>query len=112
MDATTLADFQADLGIGSDEAVFADLELERLYTRASSDYSVAMVYALRQLLMSAAKLNDYKALSSTENKSQVFDHLKSLLEIWSAEAGVGPAYGGKLTAGVVDLDFMEKGEDG
>lgn len=106
LDAAILADFQGDLGISTDQSVFTDAELERLYTRASSDYATAMVYALRQLLMDAAKLNDYKAGASSESKGQVFDHLSKMLETWCAEAGIAV---GKLSAGVIDLDFMEKG---
>ena len=106
LDATILADLQGDLGISTDQTVFTDAELERLYLRAASDYSLAMVYGLRQLLMDAAKLNDYKAGQSSESKGQVFDHLKAMLEMWAAEAGVSA---GKLTAGVIDLDFVEKG---
>jgi hypothetical protein len=66
-----------------------------------------MVYAINQLLMDAAKFNDYAAGSSSEKKSQVFDHLKAMRELWAEQAGVGR---GALSAGVIDLDFMEKGD--
>jgi hypothetical protein len=102
-----LGDIQGDLGIADDEAVFTDAELHRLYTRADSSYDLAVVYALDQLLMDAAKFNDYKAGSSSESKSQVFKHLQGMRKLWSQKAGIGY---GAISAGVIDLDFMEKGD--
>lgn len=107
LSADQLADFQADLGISSDESVFTDAELNRLYTRAEDDYDTAVALGIRQLMMDAAKLNNYTVGSSSEQKAQVFDHLKAMWEMWSKAAGIG---GGALQAGVLDLDFMEKSE--
>lgn len=81
-----LSDMQADLGIGSDESVFTDAELNRLYTRADSDYSTAVVLAIRQLTMNAAKLNDYTAGQTSESKSQIFKNLKEMLAYWEEQA--------------------------
>lgn len=100
-------DMQADLGIAADEGVFTDAELDRLYERAAADYDVAMVYALDQLLMDAAKFNDYTAGSSSEKKSQVFDHLLKVRGMRAEAAGLGY---GKVSGGVIDLDFMDKGD--
>ena len=107
LSADQLGDLYGDLGIGSDGAVFTDTELHRLYTRADGDYDLAVVYGVEQIMMDAAKFNDYTAGSSTEKKSQVFAQLKEMRGIWAARAGVS---GGTLQAGVVDLDFMEKGD--
>ena len=101
------SDIQADIGIDSDQTVFTDAELDRLYTRASSDYDTAVVYALDQLLADAAKFNDYTAGASSERKSQVFENLMKLRNLKASMAGVGM---GTIKAGVVDLDFMEKGD--
>lgn len=106
--ATQITDMRRDLGIGDDGTVFTDAELDRLYTRADSDYAVAMYYAIRQLMMDASKLNDYRAGSSTESKSQVFKQLQAMQKVWASEAGIGR---GSLEAGVIDLDFMEKSGD-
>lgn len=100
-------DLQADLGIGDDQDIFTNSELDRLYTRAAADYDLTVVYALDQIMVDAAKLNDYRAGSSSESKSQVFEHLQAMRTLWADRAGV---CGGRLTAGVVDLDFMEKGD--
>lgn len=75
-----LTDFQADLGIGNDQSVFTDAELQRLFTRAGEDYSLAVVLALRQLMTSAAKLNDYTVGQTEEKRSQIFKQLKEALE--------------------------------
>lgn len=107
LDSDQLSDIQGDLGIVADEAVFTDDELHRLYTRAVSSYDLAVVYALDQLLMDAAKFNDYKAGSSSESKSQVFKHLQDVRKVWGQRAGVGY---GALSAGVIDLDFQEKSD--
>jgi len=102
-----LGDIQGDLGISNDEAVFTDAELNRLYARADSDYETAVVFGFDQLLADAAKFNDYTAGQSQEKKSQVFANLEKLRGLWAKRAGVGF---GRLRAGVLDLDFMEKGD--
>lgn len=73
-----LADFRLD--IGDDGTVFTDEELNRLYERASDDYESAVVLALRQLMAQSSKLRDYKIAQSSESNSQIFDHIKTLLE--------------------------------
>lgn len=80
-----LSDLQADLSISSDQAVFTDAALNRLYTRAEENYELTVVLAIRQLLMGGAKLNDYTNGLATEKKSQVFDHLKSMLTYWESK---------------------------
>lgn len=99
-----LADMQGDLGIGADESVFTDAELNRLYTRASSSYELAVAMGFRQLMADAAKFNDYTAGQSRESKSQVFAHLKDMSEMWMREAGGGLA---PLTSGTIIQDFQE-----
>lgn len=74
-----LSDLQADLSIGSGEGVFTDDELERLFVRAGEDYDTTVALALRQLLMSANRFNDYTAGQTSEKLSQVRDHLKDML---------------------------------
>ena len=102
-----LSDFQRDLGIVQDDTIFSDSELNRLFTRAEGDYDLAVCYAIDQLMMDAAKFNDYSAGSSRESKSQVFDHLQKMRAHWGSRAGVGY---GELRAGVLDYDFQEKGD--
>jgi hypothetical protein len=84
--STQRADMQADLGISSDEAVFTNDELDRLYTRADADYDEAVYLAIRQLLMQASKFHSYTAGQTKVEKQQVFDNLKAMLELWKHEA--------------------------
>ena len=108
--AAQLTDLQRDIGIGSDEAIFTDDELERLFARADSGYAMTVAYALRQLLVNAARLNDYVRYTGSggaatrESKSQVFAHLRQMYDLWLAEAGGGLA---PLVSGTVKQDFIE-----
>jgi hypothetical protein len=74
-----LSDLQADLGITDDESVFADAELNRLFTRAEEDYDLTVIYALRQMWRNAAKFTKYTQNASSEERQQIFDHLGKLL---------------------------------
>ena len=102
-------DMRRDLGLADDGGVFTDPELDRLYERADSDYALAVYMAIRQLMVNAAKLNDYRLGSSSESKSQVFKQLEAMKELWAAEAGVDTAPA--LQTGVIALDFAEKSGD-
>lgn len=106
--ADQLADLQGDLGISTDQAVFTDAELNRLYARAESSYEMAVASGFRQLMADAAKFNDYTAGQSSEKKSQVYDHLKDMYKTWAAEAGGGVA---PLVEGTIIQDFQEPGDD-
>lgn len=102
--ATQLQDFRADIADQGASPVFSDAELDRLYVRADYDYNRAVVYALRQLLASSAKLHDYAAGQSQENLQQVYLHLQDLLAYWERIAGLS---GGELRTGVMLLGLDE-----
>lgn len=78
-----IVDLRGDLGDTGATPAFSDAELDRLYVRAAESYEQTVVMAIDQLLMNAAKLNDYTAGQTHEKKSQVFDHLKSMRAIWA-----------------------------
>ena len=99
-----LSDFQGDLGIGDDERVFTDTELDRFYTRAGEDYALAMLMALRQLMADKAKLRDYSKGGEWDGAGQVFTHLTRMYEIWAKEAGGGSS---PLQWGVIERDLIE-----
>jgi hypothetical protein len=80
------ADMQGDLGISDDENVFTNEELNRLYTRADSNYALAVYYGYRQLLADAAKLHNYSLAQTRVERSQVFDHVKAMMAVWQDEA--------------------------
>lgn len=81
-------DMQGDLGIGADESVFTDDELNRLYTRADSDYATAVYYAWRQIWANTAKFHDYTEAQTQVKKSQIHDHVKDMLAFWKDESRV------------------------
>jgi hypothetical protein len=80
-----LADMQADLGITDDEAVFTDVELNRLYERAGSDYDKAVYYGWRQLLANVAKFHNYTAGMTKVERGQVFDHVERMVSHWEGK---------------------------
>ena len=98
--ADELLDLRGDIGDAGTVEVFSDAELQRFYTRAGDTYAGAVVYALRQLLMNAAKFSDYTVGQTSEKKSQVFSQLRTMLAGWENIAGMG---GGQLQTGTLDL---------
>lgn len=99
-------DFQKDLGISTDEAVFTNDELDRLFTRSGEIYPLAVYYGYLQLLASANKFRDYTEGMSSEKLSQVRDHLANTLEIWRDEAR---GSGNQLASlGLVGIPTREK----
>ena len=86
LSADQLSDMQNDLAIGTDESVFTDAELNRLFARASSDYNLSVYYAVRQLYTNASKFHDYRVANSEFKLSQVMQNLEKLLDFWQNEA--------------------------
>jgi len=84
--ATQRADMQGDLGISTDEAVFTNDELDRLYTRADSDYNLAVYYAYRQLLAQANKFHDYTSGMTKIQRQQMRENIKDSMDFWQEEA--------------------------
>lgn len=86
--ATTLNDLQNDTGIGIDESVFSDAELDRIWTRvagAANDaqrYDAALGLIYRQLLANAVKLADYTQNASQEKRSQIPKNLKMMYDLY------------------------------
>lgn len=94
-----LTDLRGDIGDTGTPQAFTDTELQRFYTRAGS-YAGAKALARRQLLANAAKFFKYTVGASTEERQQVFDHLKALVAMDEKEAGVGYS---SIEVGVADL---------
>lgn len=88
--AQQVSDLRNDIGDNGATPVFDQTAIDRLLARAeaySSDTTVIeaqmRVLAIRQMLGDAAKLWNYKQNQSTDNMSDVFNHLKDLLALWS-----------------------------
>lgn len=103
-----LSDLQKDIGITTDQSVFTDAELNRLYTRASDDYDAAVVLAIRQLLMQSARFFNYTVGQTRYERKQVFDNLRSILKDKEAVAGMA---GGQLSSGVISLQMDQPDPD-
>jgi DNA-binding MltR family transcriptional regulator len=87
LDATTLSDFRADIGDETSPYAFTDVEIERLFARASNVYHTAKLFALEQLLYNAAKLYKYVAGFTRQEQDQIFEHLKQLYEMELKKGG-------------------------
>lgn len=79
-----------DVGADSSSLPDADIdalfvEAEELYSDAATIAAYARVLALQGIMASAAKLTDYRANNSSENLSDVFDHLSKLLTYWETK---------------------------
>ncbi|KAB2861022.1 MAG: hypothetical protein K8L91_07935 [Anaerolineae bacterium] len=106
--AQQISDFREDIGDVGSPPIFDDDAVNRIYDRAIAAYSDAETYeaemrviGIRQLLADAAKRVSYKQNQSSENMSDVFKHLKQLLDLWqgirddaaSASSGGGAVWG-------------------
>jgi len=88
-----LADYRADLGDTASPPAFGDAELQRLWQRAGGVPDRALLLAVRQLLASAVRFDDYSfgMNAASEKKSQVFDHLVLWEKQLSLRVGGGVA---------------------
>jgi hypothetical protein len=105
-----LSDFQADLGIGADEAVFTDAELERLFERAGEVYETAVLYAWRQLLAASTKYIDYRVAQTEEKRSQVYQHIKDMVGHWQSESDKATNTQGVRMVGMTEIPPRRKEE--
>ncbi len=87
--AQQITDFREDIGDVGATPIFDNPAVQRIYDRATAAYTDIPTYeaemrvlGIRQLLADAAKRVSYKQNQSSENMSDVFKHLKQLLELW------------------------------
>lgn len=79
--------------IGANETSLPDADADAIYTEAAETHAtagaaqdaLARVIAIRRLLASSAKLTTYRQNASSENASDVFQHLQQLLGLWQGE---------------------------
>jgi len=98
------------LGIGTDEAVFTDAELERLFTRAGEVYPTAVYMAWRQLLAASAKYIDYRVAQTEMKRSQAYAHIKEMVAHWQAESDAEAGVTGALFVGLNGIPTKQKEE--
>lgn len=103
-----IQDVRDDIGDTGATPAFTDAEIQRAYDRvagapdAATRDSATRGLLLRQLLVSAAKLNDYSAGATSEKRSQVFAQLKAMFEMFSdaLDAALLTKPAGTLKAGL------------
>ena len=78
--------------IGADATSLPDAEADAIYVEAGESYTDAdaikaatRVIAIRRLLASSAKLVSYRQNNSQESASDVYKHLRDLLDLWQGE---------------------------
>lgn len=64
------SDLQGDLGIGFDQTIFTDHELDRAYTRAASNYDLTLAFLMRQLAASPKRLMFYFGTNCPEDQQK------------------------------------------
>lgn len=73
---------------GTDATSLPDADADAIMVEAAESYSgaaataYARVLAIQGIMASAAKLASYRQNASSENASDVFAHLKQLLDVW------------------------------
>ncbi len=92
---------QSDLGVDATETVFTNAQLDDFYNRGGGDLKVALVYGLRYLYIRAARLFNYSAGSTSEQRSAVFKQLSEALKKAEKDAGMS---GGPPQAGWFNLN--------
>ena len=75
-----LSDLRGDIGDGSENA-FTDDELNRLFTRADSDYETTVILALWQILISTAKFRDFVVGFTRDEAATIFQNMKAAYEM-------------------------------
>jgi hypothetical protein len=85
--ATDIARLRRD--VGADENSLPDYDADDIFVEAAETYSnataaaaYARVLAIQGLLASSAKLTNYRQNNSSEDASDVFEHLSNLLKLW------------------------------
>jgi hypothetical protein len=80
LSSAQLTDLRGDVG-DVDSNAFTDDELNRLYTRADSDYEATVILALWQLLISAVKFRDFVVGFTRDEAATIFDNMKAAYEL-------------------------------
>ncbi len=82
--------------VGADVTSLPDADADALFVEAAETYSdtttataYTRVLAIQGLLASSAKLTSYRQNQSSEEASDVFEHLSRLLELWEEKTADG-----------------------
>lgn len=86
LSAAQTTDMLADLAAGDIDDVFSQVELDRLYERAGSDYNLAVYYGWRQIYAESSKWVDYAVAQTKVSRSQAATQIEKALKLWADES--------------------------
>lgn len=72
--------------------LFSDSDLAVIWTDAGEDRSRAILECLQELMVNAAKFNDYTIGQTSEKKQQVFQNLRMMVDYWQGEIDTSPQF--------------------
>lgn len=72
--------------------LFSDSDLADIWTDAGEDRQQAILECLQELMINAAKFNDYTIGQTSEKKQQVFENLQRMVAYWEKEVRSGVQY--------------------
>lgn len=88
MAAITAADrnyIRRKVGDTGSPELFSDADLDTSWDDGGESRTGAVVECLQELLVNAAKFNDYTLGQTSEKKQQIFDNLRMMLDYWTAQ---------------------------
>lgn len=103
-----LTDLRSDIGDTGTPPAFSDAEIQRLWYRVRgaddepTQHDATLALMARALMTSGAKLRDYSTGNTSEKTSQIFDHLKSIYEMFKAALDRALGTNRDVAIGVVD----------
>lgn len=84
--AAQTLDMLGDLAAGDIDDVFSQVELDRLYERAESNYNLAVYYGWRQIAADAARWINYQVAQTKVDRSAAADRILKMLQFWADES--------------------------
>lgn len=95
MAAITAADrdyIRRKVGDTADTPLFTDSDLATIWTDAGESRSRAVLECLQELMVNAAKFNDYTIGQTSEKKQQIFENLQMMVAYWQGQIDSNPQF--------------------
>lgn len=95
MTAITTADrsyIRRKIGDTAVTPLFSDSDLDTIWTDAGESRMKAVVECLQELMVNAAKFNDYTLGQTSEKKQQIFQNLQMMVAYWQEQVGSAAQY--------------------
>lgn len=88
MTAITSADrdyIRRKVGDTAATPLFSDSDLDTIWDDAGENRKQSIVECMEELLINAAKFNDYTIGQTSEKKQQIFQNLQMMVDYWRAQ---------------------------